>query len=103
MHTHFKHQSSGVTRLIRISSKAFHHRGCDKSGVEDIFSSFLTACGSSNHLVDYIGNRANIIFEGAASLYFHIPHVIDFLNMMEHKNHLLLAVEEDAKEKNLCS
>ena len=91
---------SGVTRLIRIASKAFHHRGCDKSGVEDVFSAYLTnACGSKNHLVDFIGNRANIIFEGAASLYIHIPHIVDFLSMLQHKNNLLLAVEEDANEK----
>lgn len=91
---------SGVTRLIRIASKAFHHRGCDKSGVEDVFSSYLTnACGTTNHLVDFIGNRANIIFEGAASLYLHIPHITDFLSMLQNKNNLLLAVEEDTNEK----
>ena len=26
---------AGVTRLIRNGNKAFHHRGSDKSGVED--------------------------------------------------------------------
>ena len=46
---------AGVTRLIRTSSKAFHYRGCDKSGVEDVFSSFLDkACGVDNKMVNYI-------------------------------------------------
>lgn len=91
---------SGVTRLIRIASKAFHHRGCDKSGVEDVFTAYLTnACDTTNHLVDFVGNRANIIFEGAAALYLHIRHVIDFLSMLQNKNNLLLAVEEDVNEK----
>eukprot|EP00057_Strongylocentrotus_purpuratus_P029094 XP_011683568.1 PREDICTED: uncharacterized protein LOC105447354 isoform X1 [Strongylocentrotus purpuratus] len=95
---------SGATRLIRISSKAFHHRGCDKSGVEDVFSAFLSnACGTKNHLVDYIGNRANILFEGASALYFHVPHIQEFLSMIQNRNNLLLAIEEDINEKLLVA
>ena len=47
-HAHTLQSSeSGVTRLIHTASKAFHHRGCDKSGVEDVFSSYLSnACGT---------------------------------------------------------
>ena len=91
---------SGVTRLVRTSSKAFHHRGCDKSGVEDVFTAFLdNAHGVSNHLVDYIGNRANILFEGGAAMYFHVHHIQEFLAMLANKNNLLLAVEEDVNER----
>lgn len=90
---------AGVTRLVRIASKAFHHRGCDKSGVEDVFTAYLmNGHGQKNHLVDYIGNRANILFEGAAALYYHLDHILSFLSMLDHKNNLLLAVEEDAQE-----
>lgn len=65
-----------------------------------VFTSYLvSAIGCRNYLLDYLGNRANVIFESTASLYFHIPYIIDFLHMLDHKNNLLQAVEEDANEK----
>eukprot|EP00057_Strongylocentrotus_purpuratus_P011916 XP_011666390.1 PREDICTED: uncharacterized protein LOC105439273 [Strongylocentrotus purpuratus] len=91
---------SGARRLVRTSSKAFHHRGCDKSGVEDSFTAYLdNQYDSPNRLVDYIGNRANILFEGAAATYFHIPHIFSFVSMLPDPNNLLQAVAEDSQDR----
>ena len=56
-------------------------------------------CGVSNKMVNYIGHRANILFEGASSLFYHAEHMKEFLSLLDHKNNLLLAVEEDLHEK----
>lgn len=91
---------AGVTRLVRTASKAFHHRGCDKSGVKDEFTEFLEReYGASNHLVHYVGNRANILFEGAAAALYHLKHIITFVKSLPTPNSLLLAVCEDSEEK----
>ena len=77
-HAHVLQTSkAGVSRLVCMASEAFHYRGCDKSGVEDVFSFFLeNACGVENRLINYIGNHANIVFKGASCLYFHVKHVL---------------------------
>lgn len=87
---------AGVTRLVRTVSKGFHHRGSDKCGVEDSFTSYLHhKFNEKNHLCDYIGNRANILFEGAASVYFHRRHILHFIHMLPEPNLLLQAIECD--------
>lgn len=91
---------SGVRRLIRTASKAYHHRGSDKSGVEDSFTSYLShEFDTTNHLVDYVGNRANILFEGAAVTFFHLQHFRSFVSILPDPNNLLHAVAEDASDK----
>ena len=91
---------SGATRLVRTASKAFHHRGSDKCGVEDSFTAYLEhEYDVKNHLVHYVGNRANIIFEGASALYFHIDHIVNFVGLLPDPNLLLKAVRADAMEK----
>ncbi|XP_072051465.1 uncharacterized protein [Amphiura filiformis] len=90
---------AGVTRLIRTSSQAFHRRGSDKSGVEEFFTPYLLKQhNTKNHLVHYIGNRANILFEGAAAAYYHLRHMESFLQLLPDPNHLLKAVQEDLSE-----
>ena len=82
------------------TSKAFHYRGCDKSSVEDSFTAYLTnQYNTRNHLVDYIGNRANILFEGASATFFHLDHISTFVSMLPEPNNLLKAVAEDAQDK----
>ena len=61
VHT-FLTSEAGVTRLVRTTSQAFHHSGSNKSGVEEFFTPYLQKeFNSKNHLVHYIGNRANIL------------------------------------------
>ena len=50
-------------------------------------------------MVNYFGNHANILFEEASSLFYHVEHMKEFLSLLDHKNNLLLAVEEDLHEK----
>lgn len=50
-------------------------------------------------MINYIGKRANILFEGAFFLFYHVEHLKEFLSLLDHKNNLLLAVEEDVNEK----
>ncbi|XP_063962848.1 uncharacterized protein LOC135155998 [Lytechinus pictus] len=91
---------SGVRRLIRTGSKAFHHQGCDKSGVEDSFSSYIRhEFDSDNLLVDYVGNRANILFEGAAVTFYHLQHFRNFVSILPEPNNLLRSVAEDAADR----
>ncbi|XP_030830480.1 uncharacterized protein LOC105441835 [Strongylocentrotus purpuratus] len=91
---------SGATRLVRTASKAFHHRGSDKCGIEDSFTAYLEhEYDVKNYLVHYVGNRANIIFEGASALYFHIDHIVNFVGLLPDPNLLLKAVRADAMEK----
>lgn len=95
----FSTSEAGVTRLIRTASKAFNHRGCDKSGVEDAFTTYLDReFEEKNHIVDFIGNRANILFEGAATTYYHHDHIVNFVSILPDPNNLLLAVKEDISE-----
>ena len=49
--------------------------------------------------MQYVGNRANILFEGAASTYFHQKHIVNFSQLLPDANQLILAVYEDAQEK----
>ena len=50
-----------------FKSRASHHHGSHKSGVEDGFTEFVEQeYGVSNHLANYVSNRADILFEGAA-------------------------------------
>ena len=98
VHT-FLTAEAGVTRLVRTSSKAFHRRGCDKSGVEEFFTPYVQKqFDSKNHLVHYIGNRANILFEGAAAAFYHLHHMDSFLQLLPDPNQLLKAVQEDLEE-----
>lgn len=55
--------------------------------------SLWNACGVTNKMINYIGNRANILFKGAFFLFYHVEH------MKDHKNNLLLAVEGNVNEK----
>ena len=98
-HTFQTAAEAGVTRLIRTASKAFHHRGSDQSGAEDIFTAYLNnEYQTYNHLPYFIGNRANIIFESAAATYFHLEHIVNFVKSLPDPNNLLQAVLEDASE-----
>lgn len=90
---------AGVTRLVRTASKAFNHRGSDQSGEEDAFTSFLeNEFQVKNHIVNFIGNRTNILFEGAAAVYYHHTHISNFIAYLLDPNRLLLAVKEDILE-----
>ena len=55
--------SSGTQRLIRTACKAFHSRGCEKSGCSVHFRTYLRSQGVSKiPMADFRGNRFNIIF-----------------------------------------
>ena len=96
----FTTSEAGATRLIRTASKAFHHRSSDQSGAEDAFTTYLQyTYNTPNKLVNYIGNRANILFEGASTTFYHLDHIVNFVSGLPDANNLLLAVSEDASEK----
>ena len=46
----FNTKESGGVRCVRTACKAFHERGCDKSGVGGHFESFLSGMGQKSHL-----------------------------------------------------
>ena len=100
--TLFSQQKLGVTRLVQTASKAFHHRGPNKSGVEDKFSKFVEReYGEKNRLVYYVGNMVNILFEGAASTLLN-KHIISFVKSLPAQNVLLQAVYEDSEDVHIA-
>lgn len=63
--------SSGTQNLIRIVCKAFHSRGCEKSGCCVHFRTYVRRLGINNiPLAAFRGNRFNIIFYDAAGVFF---------------------------------
>ena len=61
--------SSGTQRLIRTACKAFHSRGCEKSGCSVHFRTYLRSQGVSKiPMADFRGNRFNIIFYDGAEI-----------------------------------
>ena len=100
--TNFAFTSSkecGAFRLIRTTCKAYHKRGCDKSGVGDHFESFLQSRGVKCHLASFVGNRFNIVYHNAAAIYYHRDALKDFYHAWPNQNNLLSAVNEDLNNK----
>ena len=55
--------TSGTQRLIRTVCKAFHSRGCEKSGCSVHFRTYLRSVGVNEiPLAMFRGNRFNILF-----------------------------------------
>ena len=77
--------SSGTQRLIRTACKAFHSRGCEKSGCSVHFRTYLRSVGISDiPLSLFRGNRFNIIFYDGAGVYYMRTHFEKYL--VEHHN-----------------
>ena len=53
---------SGSCRLTRTACEAFHTRGSQTAGVSEYFDVHLSENGLESKLVEFIGNRFNIIF-----------------------------------------
>ena len=92
-------KESGAFRLIRTACKAYHMRGCDKSGVGDNFLAFLRAKGQKSYLASFVGNRFNIVYHNAAAIYYHRNALKEFYQAWPNKNNLLSAVNEDLGNK----
>ena len=98
-----KANESGSLRLVRTASKALSRGGDEKSGKYGDFSiyakQFLKENGMSCvPLVDFHGNRFNILFESSATLFFLKTIVTEFLQCNQ-SNNLLKAVSCDIKVK----
>lgn len=72
--------SSRTQNFVRISCKAFHHRGSEQAGCSTHFRSFLRRKGISKiPLASFVGNRFNILFYDAAGIFYLKSHMIDYL------------------------
>ena len=53
---------------------------------------------AKHSIVNYKGNRAIILFKGAAQTYFHKDHITSFISILPDPNNLLFVVKEDISE-----
>ena len=90
---------SGTVRLVRTACKAFQRRACEKSGCPLQFSSYLKQQGfDSNPLINFRGNRYNVLFANGGRVYQLNEHIVNFLKKVwGTPNRLLQAVLNDAK------
>lgn len=89
---------SGSCRLTRTAREAFHPRGSQTAGVSEYFDVHLSENGLESKLVEFIGNRFNIIFYNSAAVFYHRSHIQDFLLKWPTPNHLLQVVSKDIVE-----
>ena len=62
---------SGTVRLVRTACKALCKHGSEQSGVYQAFTTFLVSNGvSRNPLASFKGNRFNILFYDAGTLFY---------------------------------
>ena len=59
------------------------------------FNAFLHGLGLKKLLVQFEGNRFNVVFLNDGILYYHRRHMITILQTLAEKNQLANAVEED--------
>jgi len=86
---------SGSCRLTRTACEAFHPRGSQTAGVSEYFDVHLSENGLESKLVEFIGNRFNIIFYNSAAVFYHRSHIQDFLFKWPTPNRLLQVVSKD--------
>ena len=90
---------SGTLRLIRTLCKAVQERGCEKSGRMVDFALALEDKGiSKNPLIQFKGNRFNVLFYNAGIVYYLYEHCTDFFIEVLDENKLLSAVHHDLNE-----
>ena len=89
---------SGSCRLTRTACEAFHPRGSQTAGVSEYFDVHLSENGVESKLVEFIGNRFNIIFYNSAAVFYHKSHIQDFLFKWPAPNRLLQLVAKDIVE-----
>ena len=85
-------------RLTRTACEAFHPRGSQTAGVSEYFDVHLSENGLESKLVEFIGNRFNIIFYNSAAVFYHKSHIQDFLFKWPSPNRLLQLVAKDIVE-----
>ena len=90
---------SCIVRLVRTACKAFQGRACEKSGCPLQFSSYLKQQGiDTNPLINFRGNRYNVLFANGGRVYQLNEHIVNFLRKIwGTPNRLLQAVLNDAE------
>ena len=90
---------SCTVRLVRTACKAFSRRACEKSGCPLQFSSYLKQQGiDDNPLINFRGNRYNVLFANGGRVYQLNKHIVNFLRKVwGTPNRLLQAVLNDAE------
>ena len=83
----FGSSDSGAGRLTRTSCEAFHPRGSQNAGAASEFNAYLNEVGAEkNWMVQFIGNRFNILFYNSAAVFFHKAHIEEFLTKLPSLN-----------------
>ena len=98
-HGGYSRGESGTLRLIRTLCKAVQERGCEKSGRMVDFVLALEEKGiSKNPLIQFKGNRFNVLFYNAGVIYSLYEHCQGFFKEVLEENKLLGAVHHDLNE-----
>ena len=97
-----KKSEPGATRLIRTTCKAVAEGGDEKSGCHGSFLDFMRPSLRENGfnrlpIEPFRGNRFNILFQNASSVFYLSSHLQDYLDEGGATNRLLKAVQFDLK------
>ena len=94
----FNHSESGTVRLVRTACKAFTRGADEKSGAYRAFTDFLLSKGKNNKLVNFKGNRFNVLFLDSGLVFFYAQDICYFLDKVHGTpNGLLRSVFADCK------
>ena len=71
----------GTCRFVRTSVQAFHEQGRQTAGEPKSFQAQIQENFNKNkaHLIEFIGNKFNILFYNGAAVFYHRTHIDDFI------------------------
>ena len=89
---------SGTVRLVRTACKAFTRGADEKSGAYRAFTDYLISKGKTNKLVNFKGNRFNVLFLDSGLVFFYVKDISHFLkNVHGTPNGLLRTILADCQ------
>ena len=85
-------KGNGAIDLCRLASKALSRGGDEKSGCYADWKSYVTDRNDKVRFVKFRGNRFNIVFFAAQTLYYHKENIEDFLEKVHGTTNKLLRI-----------
>ena len=100
----FNHNGSGTVRLVRTACTAFTRDADEKSGAYRAFTDYLLSKGKNNNLVNFKGNRFNVLFLDSGQVFFYAQDIHYFLDKVHGTpNGLLRSVFADCECDNFLA
>ena len=93
---------SGPARFVRTACDVLGPRGDEKNGCKSDWDAYCAKSDVKSNVTSFRMNRFNNFFQGAAGLFFHRNHIIDFFdNFKDNRNLKLESVFLDALSPEL--